>query len=349
MQEISKSKASLTSENVAIFLVVALLVVVIFWYFHSIKRLNDFTLDEASIWNLNLPSQKNIVDEPRIAIANYLKKEELLQKGLFQKRSAENPDWLEIARLNSELGALALSAGQFQRAEVFYSEALSMFDNHQTGAQPREVAENWQGLAQSALANGETLKALNLSERAVKLMQNNKHDAESVSDVALTTAAEANFKMNKLDAASVKYRELIAKNVSGKVPTNIFTIAQAFARCGDIARFRKNYTMARQDYTDANKNFTIALLHRDADSRNYSARCLYSLALVDESENNWTKASQELEQAISISAEQHSSFAVLLKKNYARTLSRSNLLKGVFATVDALNALDELEAKKTST
>ncbi|MDR3612325.1 MAG: hypothetical protein P4L53_02090 [Candidatus Obscuribacterales bacterium] len=346
LENSKKSGAPLSPENIAFFFVVALLIVVVYWYFHSVQRLNHFNIDDPSLWNLNLPAQKNIADGSRAAITEYLKQEENLQKTLYQKRNATNVDWLEIARLNSELGALQLNAGQFQKAEVSYSEAISVFNNHATKALPLEVAQNWQGLGQSALANGETLKALSLSERAVQLLQNDQHPSENISDLALVTAAEANFKMNRLDAASAKYKELIERNGHGKVPTNVFTCAQAYARCGDIARFRKEYSSSRQDYQHANENFAIALAHRDADQRNYSARCLYSLALVDEGENNWAKAAQELEEAIKITAEKHSPFVVLLKKTYARTLSHSNFLKGLFATVDALNALDELEAKK---
>jgi len=346
MLENSKNNSSFSPENITIFFVAALLVVVVYWYFHSLQRLSHFNIDDSSLWNLSLPTQKNIADSSRAAIAQYLKQEESLQKNLYQKRNGANVDWLEVARLEGELGALQLNAGQFQKAEVSYSEALSVFNNHETKALPLEIAQNWQGLGQSALANGETLKALSLSEHAVQLLQNDPHPSENISDLALVTAAEANFKMNKLDAASAKYKELIEKNERGKVPTNIFTCAQAFARCGDIARFRKDYGAARQDYQHANEDFALALVHRDADRRNYSARCLYSLALVDEDENNWAKATQELEEAIKINAEAHSPFLVLLKKNYARTLSHSNFLKGIFATVDALNALDELEAKK---
>jgi tetratricopeptide (TPR) repeat protein len=349
MLENSPKSTPLSPENITIFFVAALLVVVAYWYLHSLQRLNHFNIDEPSLWNLNLPAQKNIADGSHAAIAEYLKQEETLQKTLYQKRNATNVDWLEVARLNSELGALQLNAGQFQKAEVSYSEALSVFNNHETKAPPLEIAQNWQGLGQSALANGETLKALSLSEHAVQLLQNDHHPSENISDLALVTAAEANFKMNKLDAASAKYKELIErneKNEHGKVPTNVFTCAQAFARCGDIARSRKDYSSSRQDYQQANANFAIALAHRDSDLRSYTARCLYSQALVDEGESNWLKATQELEEAIKINGDSKSPFVVLLKKAYARTLSHSNFLKGQFATVDALNALDELEAKK---
>lgn len=348
MADESKQHASFTPENVTITLVVVLLVVVGYWYIHSIQRLNQFIIDEPTLWNLNLPSQKNIIEASRNAIASYLKQEEELQKTLYQKRNASTVDWLEIAKLEGELGALQLNAGQFQKAEVSYSEALNVFANHKTQATPLEIAQNWQGLGQSALANGETPKALTLSERAVQILQeaNPKTPSENVSNMALITAAEANIKMNNFDAASAKYKELINRNITGKIQTNVFTCAQAFARCGDIARLRKDYKAAKQNYELANENFTAAFAHRDSDTRNYAARCLYSLALVDESENNYVKATQELEEAIKLNADQKSAFNILLKKTYARTLSRLNFLKGQFATVDALNALDELEAKK---
>ena len=313
----SKSKLHVSLEALALVSMLSVFIAAGAWYVISVQRLNQFQISDEALWELDVTPNANIIDSSRKAIGLYLVKEEALQKLIFQTRNASSVNWLEVARLQRQLALLQQDAGQFQKSEVSFSEALNIFGNHSTGAEPLEIAADWQSLAQCSLANGEAAKAITFTDAALKILKGNTNESENVTDLSLTTAAEANLKLGNLDKATNNYDRLIDKNTKTRTPSNDFTTARAYARLGDIARYQKQSAsnQARAQYQKAANEFSVAFKNRKLDEQKFQARCLYCLALIDEDNGKYADASQKLEQALIANSEKKQPICHSTKEN----------------------------------